>query len=127
MAKTYQEMTVEERRAMVARRDPEKVRAADRARYRRHRQKRLAAQRAYLQTERGRERANAAKAAWRQRNPEKYRAQTAVGNALRDGKLVKRPCEICGDPKVHGHHDDYSKPLEVRWLCWVHHKTIHAA
>src|SRR4249919_1523807 len=35
-------------------------------------------------------RANAKR--WRQKHPDRYRAQTAVGNALRDGKLVKKPC-----------------------------------
>jgi len=65
-------------------------------------------------------------AAYRAENPEKYQARTAVGNAVRDGRLTREPCEICGDVRVHGHHDDYSKPLEVRWLCPVHHKAAHA-
>jgi hypothetical protein len=62
---------------------------------------------------------------WRQDYPDRYRAQTAVGNALRDGKLVKEPCKRCGAIKVHGHHEDYTKPLDVTWLCAVHHKERH--
>lgn len=65
-----------------------------------------------------------AKAAWRARNPEKRRAQNIVSSALRRGVLVKGSCERAGEDcggKVHAHHDDYSKPLVVRWLCAVHH------
>ena len=58
----------------------------------------------------------------RKREPLKYRARTAVGNALRDGHLIKKPCEVCGDPKSQAHHEDYSKPLEVSWLCFRHHR-----
>lgn len=57
--------------------------------------------------------------------PEKERARNAVNNAVRDGRLIRRPCEVCGNPKSEGHHDDYSKPLEVRWLCRVHHEAFH--
>lgn len=62
---------------------------------------------------------------WRRRNPEKYRAQNAVNNAIRDGKLVRQPCQVCGR-KAHAHHPDYSKPLEVEWLCPLHHSREHA-
>jgi len=61
----------------------------------------------------------------RANNPEKYKARTAVGNALRDGRLFREPCETCGAEKVHAHHDDYSKPLEVRWFCEPCHKAHH--
>ena len=63
----------------------------------------------------------------RQKHPEKYRARTAVNNALRDGRLVKPDqCERCGTAgALHGHHDDYSKPLEVEWLCRSCHTTEH--
>jgi hypothetical protein len=67
----------------------------------------------------------AAKRRWAERNREKRKAHVAVGNAIRDGKLVKGPCEVCGEQEVHGHHDDYGKPLEVRWLCLVHHGAAH--
>ncbi len=58
-------------------------------------------------------------------NPEKYKAHTAVGNAIRDGKLKKLSCNVCGNNKVHAHHNDYSKPLEVIWLCSLHHARKH--
>jgi ribosomal protein S27AE len=61
----------------------------------------------------------------RANNPEKYAAHYAVSNAVRDGRLKKQPCEVCGAKKVQAHHDDYSKPLEVRWLCRVHHLELH--
>jgi len=62
---------------------------------------------------------------WERANPEKKRAQTALGNAVRDGKVQRQPCEVCGSTKVHGHHDDYGQPLNVRWLCPLHHKAAH--
>lgn len=36
---------------------------------------------------------------------------------LRRGKIERLPCEICGSPDSEMVHEDYSKPLEVRWLC----------
>lgn len=59
---------------------------------------------------------------WRARNPEKYRAQGLVSRALKKGTLVRQPCEKCGKSlRIEAHHDDYSKPLEIRWLCrWCH-------
>lgn len=63
---------------------------------------------------------------WRAENPEGYRAHTAVGNALRDGKIKRRPCEKCGATRVHAHHDDYSQPLVVSWLCASCHHRMHA-
>lgn len=55
------------------------------------------------------------------------KARTAVGNAVRDGKLKKpSSCEKCGSTsRLHGHHEDYDKPLEVMWLCVVCHKARH--
>lgn len=61
----------------------------------------------------------------RERNPDKAKARYAVGNAVRDGLLKRLPCEVCGNPKSQGHHDDYSKPLDVRWLCFTHHREYH--
>jgi hypothetical protein len=46
--------------------------------------------------------------------------------AIKRGEVQRKPCEICGALRVHGHHDDYSKPLSVRWLCAIHHAQVHA-
>ncbi len=62
---------------------------------------------------------------WRGKNPEKYKAYNAVTVAVRSGKLKRLPCEICGSARSHAHHHDYSKPLDVRWLCALHHKMEH--
>jgi len=43
------------------------------------------------------------------------------------GKLVKGPCEVCGVSDVESHHDDYTNPREVRWLCTTHHRALHKA
>lgn len=40
------------------------------------------------------------------------------------GRLVRKPCEACGSEKSQAHHDDYSKPLDVRWFCFKHHREI---
>lgn len=56
--------------------------------------------------------------------PEKYKARTAVSNAIRDGRLTKMSCCVCGDVNSTAHHEDYSKPLEVVWVCSKHHKEI---
>ena len=42
------------------------------------------------------------------------------------GKLARKPCEVCGDCKdVEAHHDDYDKPMDIRWLCNFHHHEHH--
>ena len=64
---------------------------------------------------------------YKKKYPNKYKAHTIINNALRDKKLFKEPCEICNTRKnLHAHHDDYMKPLNVRWLCAVHHKEWHS-
>jgi len=62
---------------------------------------------------------------YRAANPEKYKAHTMVGNAVRGGRLVKLPCIVCGLKKSVAHHEDYSKPLDVVWYCQAHHKERH--
>ena len=53
-------------------------------------------------------------------------AQNKMTKALARGDIVKQPCETCGaTTNIDGHHDDYSKPLEVKWLCKVCHRRHH--
>jgi hypothetical protein len=59
---------------------------------------------------------------YREQNPIKNAARNAVRNATRDGRLVRGVCEVCGNVATQAHHDDYSKPLEVRWLYFRHHR-----
>ena len=59
------------------------------------------------------------------RPTEKRRAHYLTSNAIRDGRLIRQPCEKCGEEKSEAHHDDYTKPLEVRWLCRRHHLEHH--
>lgn len=51
-------------------------------------------------------------------------ARAKARQALRRGQLERQPCEVCGE-HAEMHHDDYSKPLEVRWLCKRHHAEHH--
>ncbi len=53
----------------------------------------------------------------------KVRAKTRI--AVKNGLIEKMPCEICGKIRVEAHHDDYSQPLNVRWLCRKHHVSTH--
>lgn len=62
---------------------------------------------------------------WRSRNRHKNNAQQKLRHAVKIGKIVKTACEKCGNQKSEGHHDDYSKPLSVRWLCRSCHANEH--
>ncbi len=62
---------------------------------------------------------------WIENNVIKRAAHIIAGNAVRDGKLIKQPCEVCGEVKVEAHHPDYEKPLGVNWLCTSCHVEIH--
>lgn len=57
----------------------------------------------------------------RKKYPEKAKAQGIITYELKRGRLTKKPCIICNEEKVEAHHPDYSKPLEVVWLCKKHH------
>jgi len=58
---------------------------------------------------------------WVRSNPEKRKAQQIVFVAKRNKTLIPQPCEVCGCEKSEAHHEDYSKPLEINWLCKKHH------
>jgi hypothetical protein len=61
---------------------------------------------------------------WKKRYPEKRLAHKRVANAIRGGLIDRLPCEVCGG-LAEAHHDDYDKPLDVRWLCLAHHRELH--
>ncbi len=56
---------------------------------------------------------------------EKRKVNWTVGNAVRSGRLKRRPCKVCGNPGSQGHHEDYAKTFDVIWLCQKHHKFLH--
>jgi len=88
--------------------------------------KRVAARLEYQKTEAGKISANKAKNKYIKKNLIKYLAHNLVHSHVRDKKIEKLPCEVCGSTyRIHGHHDDYSKPLDVRWLCAAHHSQWH--
>ena len=62
---------------------------------------------------------------WKKKNPKKVNAQQLLQCAVRKGMIKRQSCEVCGNEKSQGHHDDYFKPLEVRWLCALCHKQYH--
>lgn len=57
--------------------------------------------------------------------PEKGRANALLATAVRNGKVKKLPCEVCGNIRSVGHHEDYSEPLAVVWLCYKHHRQTY--
>ena len=86
---------------------------------------RVAARKEYQATPAFAESHQAAALRWAAKHPERRKASHLVSNALRDGKLEKLPCLVCGHEKVEGHHPDYSRPLDVVWLCNPHHREVH--
>ncbi len=64
---------------------------------------------------------------WIKNNKTKVNAEKILEYAITKGKIERKPCAICGEKKTHAHHPNYSKPLEVIFLCPVHHKEIHKA
>jgi len=58
-------------------------------------------------------------------NRTKARARHKVYKAIKAGRLVRKPCEACGALTTHAHHHDYSKPLDVKWLCPACHSMVH--
>jgi len=94
----------------------ERVRAYDRKRgdY----PHRVAARAEYAKTEACRVAASKGRKNYRAKNPGRTRMYSEVSRSIKNGDIKKIPCERCGKTKnIHAHHEDYSKPLDVIWLC----------
>jgi len=53
-------------------------------------------------------------------------ARSMVHKAKKSGRLIPQPCEVCGSvERIHAHHEDYRRALDVRWLCPAHHGEVH--
>lgn len=68
---------------------------------------------------------NEVSARMRLKYPEKIKARYLVAEALRKGLMERGACMICRKQNAQAHHPDYSKPLEVMWLCSLHHAWLH--
>jgi hypothetical protein len=65
-------------------------------------------------------------ARYAEKNKSKVKSRLAIKHAIEAGKLQRKPCEICGSSEnIQAHHEDYSKPFDVIWLCLEHHNWIH--
>jgi hypothetical protein len=61
----------------------------------------------------------------RARDPFKKAARVKVRHLIEEEKLTRGSCEVCGKPNADAHHEDYAKPLDIRWLCRQHHAEEH--
>lgn len=62
---------------------------------------------------------------WKLAHPKAVWAQQALRSAVKRGLIIQQPCERCGALHAEAHHDDYDKPMVVRWLCRLHHRAVH--
>ena len=88
---------------------------------------RVQSRKEYQKTDQGKKVRKKAMENYHKKYPMKYAAHLMTSNALRDGRLIAATnCSECNsDKRIQGHHDDYTKPFEVRWLCEPCHKKWH--
>ncbi len=84
--------------------------------------RRIAARKAYAKTAAYKRSHSKSSRRYHAEAPIKKQAHTAISSAIRDGTLKRQPCHVCGAKKVEAHHPDYTKPLDVLWLCKRHHE-----
>jgi len=63
---------------------------------------------------------------WQEKNKKKVKVYEKFNQLIRSGKIKKGPCVVCGvnEIRVEAHHEDYTKPFEVVWLCTKHHSNL---
>lgn len=89
---------------------------------------RVKARKEYAKTEKGKIAYAKGKKKYIINNKKIRRCHNIANNALRDGKIQKKTsCEVCGDTKkrLHKHHCDYNKPLDVIFMCPQCHVNWH--
>ena len=80
----------------------------------------------YLSTEKGLAARKRTMDKYRIENPEKVKARRITNYLISTGELIKEPCSVCGSTEnIQCHHPDYSKPLDVVFLCQTHHYELH--
>lgn len=100
-------------------RDYDKSRASD--------EKRVASTRRYRSSDKAKAAHVKRNARYRERNSEKYNAHKKLTAAVDCGRITRpTKCSDCGSfGKVEAHHEDYSRPLDVLWLCGPCHRLRH--
>jgi hypothetical protein len=88
---------------------------------------RIEARKKYFQTENGKLSRKKARKKYIYVHPLRRAAHLIIGNAVARKKIIKPDnCSICNSTiKIEAHHDDYTKPLLIRWLCEKCHKEWH--
>ena len=81
-------------------------------------------QKKYSKTKEYKKRARERAKKYNKNNPLKNQARHKLRNAVVAGKIIKpKECSNCrNETKIEAHHSDYSKPLEVIWLCKLCHR-----
>ena len=101
----------------------DRLNAQSAARYVANRDRALARGRAYYAATKEHRRVIAA--ARYAAHPERTKARQAVRTAINAGRMQREPCEVCAAGPAEAHHDDYGKPLDIRWLCRSCHTAHH--
>ena len=114
-----------ERERRYVERNPERRAEIGRAYRERHPERARETKQAYY--ERNREAIVAKRHDYGERWPEKDYARSVVNNAITAGKMSRGACEVGVDcyGRIEAHHDDYDRPLDIRWLCQRHHELHH--
>ena len=55
----------------------------------------------------------------------RIKVRNITNHALRDGKIFRKPCQVCGERKSQAHHWSYDKPFDIKWLCIKCHFEEH--
>ena len=88
---------------------------------------RVKARKEYSKTKQGKIARKKAALNYKNNHPFRYVAHQLISNAIKNGKLIKQNyCSECNSTlKIEAHHDDYTKPMDIRWLCELCHIRWH--